>query len=1083
MKCRTLVPKRFLLPLALLTLGTTWLPTRAMAQQDDVVVGEQRVLLERAERLRSMMTRLRERYVKEDQKYYVGLLDEALTWLEKSGVTQAMNEAGAALERKLTSKALEAQQRVVGDLEKLLAILMDRRSVEDLEKDADRVEKQIQDLGRLQSKERRIRDRINELREQARTEAEKKLTKELETLASRQERLASDNAGKSSPLQDQLEQTLNEVRQLRDLEQRLEASLTSGNENSAALQQRLESLRALTDSVESHVTELRQQTKIEEAGRELDKAAERLDQVGSTSQDMEVAAERVRKAADRIAPRGANQDGKAPMDEGQRAAFEALQEAAEDLASAARDIPRANGNDTPLDDATKERAKQALAGARSRFEKARQDVGKASSERARAEAQAARDLGKEISEASQQSASAESPEAANRQNDEATAKDLERAADNLGAVAEEGQNATKGDPDAARKAESKAQAALRNLIQALTRQNAALERPSSLAQRAATAAQRSAQDLAAAAGNHESARDAADEIAKAAEAMERAARALHEREQRGSGNSTSGGGEQQGGQQEGGQQQGGQQQSGQQQGGQQQGGQQQSGQQQSGQQQSGQQQSGQQQSGQQQPQDPAQAAAERAEAARATQQDREQAREQLAKAEQRLQKAVDEYRARESRNVMDAVERQAAVERDLDALKEAIRESANAGELDAEQQQAAAKDIDSAKKAMQRASEQLAKGSPRSASRSQSEAADSLRRASQSMRQNRKLGAEEQQQMQELADRQRKLDEEILELARRIDREKNRNARTKLEQAAEAGRQAEEELAQGDPETSEQTTSEVERKLEEARRELDEERDRYRRLRQEELLFRITDEIEQLITKQTAVHGETKTIADSLGDRERLPRKLRSQVRMLGTQEGELGARARFLADSLKNEAVIVFSYSLDALAADFDELKTRMTTSSPTIDLDLLTLQKDVLERLAMLKSALTEELERKKQDRQQGDQGGNQQDEPKNTNEGDRKQPLVPDAAELKMLKRLEIDARQRIEGFVALRKTMPGELDSWAQRSLERLAMRHSKLTELLVEFLKRRGLDGSGNPEGHGKQGEDSGESTDPKKEGK
>lgn len=68
MKCRTLLSNRFLLPLALLTVGTLWLPTRAIAQQDDVVVSEQRVLLERAERLRSMMTRLRERYVKEDQK-------------------------------------------------------------------------------------------------------------------------------------------------------------------------------------------------------------------------------------------------------------------------------------------------------------------------------------------------------------------------------------------------------------------------------------------------------------------------------------------------------------------------------------------------------------------------------------------------------------------------------------------------------------------------------------------------------------------------------------------------------------------------------------------------------------------------------------------------------------------------------------------------------------------------------------------------------------------------------------------------------------------------------------------------------
>ncbi|HMQ21118.1 MAG TPA: hypothetical protein PKE00_01430, partial [Planctomycetota bacterium] len=465
---------------------------RSAASQDldPALVQEQRILLDRADRLRTMMQRLRERYVEQKHSNHVELLNEGLEWLEKSGLTTAMNEAGAALERKLTSKALEAQERVVADLEKLLAILMDRRSVEDLDKDMDRVEQQLRDLDRMRSQEARIRERIAELREQARTDVERKLTSELKTLASRQERLASDNAGKSSPLQDQLEQTLRDVAALRALESRLDAALKTADADDAGQGQRIEKLPDLTNSVEAHVAELAKQRRIEEAGRELDKALEPLERGDASSQDAAAAAERVNKAADRIAPRGAAREEGAKA-ESQIRAYQAMQAAAEALEEAAR--READAGDEALSAEAKAKAAKALSRSKEAFDSARREAGRNSSERAAAEARAARDLAAEVAAAATppQTEAKASPNA----DAEASKRDLERAGANLEAVAAEGAKAAQGDADAARKAEAKAQAALRNLMQALTRENAALERPSNLAQRAASTARRNAEEL------------------------------------------------------------------------------------------------------------------------------------------------------------------------------------------------------------------------------------------------------------------------------------------------------------------------------------------------------------------------------------------------------------------------------------------------------------------------------------------------------------------------------------------------------------------------------------------------------------
>ena len=212
-----------------------------------------------------------------------------------------------------------------------------------------------------------------------------------------------------------------------------------------------------------------------------------------------------------------------------------------------------------------------------------------------------------------------------------------------------------------------------------------------------------------------------------------------------------------------------------------------------------------------------------------------------------------------------------------------------------------------------------------------------------------------------------------------------------------------------------------------------------------------------------------------MGDRERLPRKQRGRLRKLGEQEGELAARATFIADNLEKEQTLVFTYVLRSVAEDLDELKDRMSARRPVVDRGLIAMQSEVVRRLEALQGALKDELRRKREERERKDQQNQQQQneqQPKNSNEGDQKRRLVPDDAELRMLKRLEIDARERIEEFRRLRNDLPQGFETWMRDSLQRLAHRHSKITDLLEKFLETRGLSGMLGEDDDAKKKDDS-----------
>ena len=83
-----------------------------------------------------------------------------------------------------------------------------------------------------------------------------------------------------------------------------------------------------------------------------------------------------------------------------------------------------------------------------------------------------------------------------------------------------------------------------------------------------------------------------------------------------------------------------------------------------------------------------------------------------------------------------------------------------------------------------------------------------------------------------------------------------------------------------------------------------------------------------------------------------------------------------------------------------------------------------------------------------------------PGGSNPGQDTQPLIPDSAELKLLRRMELDLRESVDALRTLYPDLDAapELDPAVLRELTRLAARHERVTELFRD-LRARGVAGA------------------------
>ena len=969
------------------------------AQQDPEAMErlrrDQEEILRKAERLHGMMQRLQQRYEREQKPEQVKLLQEGVAHLERSGLLREVAGIRDDIAASAYAEALRKQKEVVTDLERLIDILLERKSMASLDADLAQVAEQARSARELEERQRALRDRTAEAMQSPPSPGEQRLLDALQQLRDAERREADANARQAGTRRPFLESSLQRVRDLLRDQTRLEQGLAdekAGRRGEAKAREfDLGELAERTRELQAELRDQQRQLDLGAAAGELQQQAGGSDQA---------AVERARDALEarlQQAPRrGGTSEGKARDPE-----WTALKDALRSAGSGATEAERARLQELGQKGA---------------------EVGAArAAEAARSNADAAGKLQQGAERLAERLRNGETP---------ATAPEASPAA----AVAEARQQLAEAAKAAAGgdlpKAQQATEQALAALDRARARQREQNPDADQSAARMAAEARAAGQDLRNA-PNAEAAEQQASDLLQAAES------ALRDVSEPTAG-SPDAAPSRQGQTPQGQQPQPGQPQQGQQPGQPQQG-QPQQGQPQQGQPQQGPQQ-GQPQQGQQQPSE-----------AQRREQSAARSRQALQQAEQALQKALEQASANSAPDMQQAAARQQELRQQAEAARQQLQQAANDGAITGEQRDKAAEQVQQAMERMQRAGERLQQGQQASASAEQQAAAEELQQAMTALDRNRPADAAQQERVQKEAEQQQKLQEDIVRLAEQLKQRQAQAAERKVQQAADAADRARRAMQQGEVEEAQQRQEEARQKLEEAAKELEQEEDRYQDLRQEELLFRMADELTTFLERQRPITAQTAEAAKS-ATAEGLSRAMRSKANQLGEEEQDLAGKIAALVQALTEEGNLVYQAVLNANVDDLREVARRLAGRRPDVGSFTTMLQGDVERRTEDLLAALERERQRREQERneQQQQQQQQQQDRGRNRFNQQRKK-LVSLIAELEMLKKLGVDTRTATDNLRTLVEARGDATISEAETALiERLAHRHGEITKLFQQI---------------------------------
>jgi DNA repair exonuclease SbcCD ATPase subunit len=322
--------------------------------------------------------------------------------------------------------------------------------------------------------------------------------------------------------------------------------------------------------------------------------------------------------------------------------------------------------------------------------------------------------------------------------------------------------------------------------------------------------------------------------------------------------------------------------------------------------------------------------------------------------------------------------------------------------------------------------------------------------------------------MQQDAQQQQKLAEDIVRLAEELKKREQKEAQRSAEQAAEAAKKAQRAMEQGQQDEAEQQQEEARQKLEEAAQQLEEEEDRYQDLRQEELLFRMRDELNAFLEKQRPITQQTLE-AQKTAPPEGLSRAVRRKLNQLGEEEQVLAGKIEALVAALQEEGNLVYRTVLKANLEDLREVARRLGGRAPDVGTFTTLMQADLERRTEDLLQALERERQRRQQEQQEQQQQQQQQNRQKRNKLQQQRAKLVSLIAELEMLKRLGIDRRRAADDLRSLVEARGDDAISNAEVELiERLAHSHTEISKLFAQIKAGveealKGMQGGGDEE--------------------
>ncbi len=932
---RTMIPS--LLPFLL---GLTTLAPVAFAQTDpeqmERLRRDQDEILRKAERLQTLMQKLQQRYERENKPEQVKLLRDGLAHLDRSGILRDVASIRDDIAATALTEALRKQKEVVDDLERLLNILLERKSVENLDQELKVVAEQARSARELEQRQRELMEQTQQTMRTPPSPAEQQLLDGLKSLRDGERREAERNQRQAGSRRPFLENALERVREMLQGQQRLEqgvADEAAGKTPKARAQEfDLGDLAERTRELQADLRDQAGQESLGTAAKELQKEAAGTDQAA-----LQQARDRLQAGLQKPPKRGSGSEGK-EQDKAWQELREQLQTAANGATAAEREqLAKLAETGTKLAEQRSQEAKTANSAAAEKLEK---DAAQLSEQlrASQASGDAKNDPAAAVAQAQQKLAEAA---AASKNDDVATAQ--QKVNEALSALDRARAQHQQQNPDAGRKASEMA-----------------------------AEASSTAQEL-------HNAPSAAAAEQKASEQLRAAEQALRKVEANEPTDQTP----------------------------------------------------------------PTAANAERQQAAG-------EARQNLQAAEKTLQEALQEASQDSQPEMQAAAERQEQLQQAAKQAAEQLQQAAEQNQVTKAQAEKAAAKLQQAQQRMQNAAQKLQSGQQANAAGEQQAAAEAVQEAMQALDENRPPDAAQKEQLQQQAKAQEKLAEDIIRLAEELKKRDNKAAEQKANQAAAAAKKAQRAMEQGEPEEAQQQQEEARKNLEDAAKELEQEEDRYQDLRQEELLFRMKDELTQFLTKQVPISAQTLE-AQKTAPADGLSRAVRRKVNQLGEEEQELAGKLAFLVKALTEEGNLVYQAVLTANCEDLKEVARRLGGRNPDVGTFTTLLQEDVVRRTEEMLKALERERQRRDEERKKKQEEQQQQKDPGKNRFDPQRQKLVSLIAELELLKQLGVDTRRATDNLRTLVEARGDEVISDAEVAMiERLAHRHNEITKLFQQI---------------------------------
>lgn len=334
---------------------------------------------------------------------------------------------------------------------------------------------------------------------------------------------------------------------------------------------------------------------------------------------------------------------------------------------------------------------------------------------------------------------------------------------------------------------------------------------------------------------------------------------------------------------------------------------------------------------------------------------------------------------------------------------------------------AAAEAMKQSAQQMGQASEQLESGDPSSAQPQQQSAEEALEKAKAEL-EKAKEQLEDAQSEQEIAEKQQKVAEQTEALSQKMQQKQQGGqqqgqqaqqqegkpsqgsptpGQESVDRAQQEMRQAQQQLQESSPQKATENQDRAIEELEQAQKELEEAMQQIRKEQREETLRDLEGRFREMLTKQKAIFDATVGFY-GIGV-EYFQRADRLEVAEVATNQRKLSEDANSCLHILDEDGTtIVFPRVVGQIAADMMSVADRLNELK--VGLLTQTIEEEIIDALTQLLEA----VEKMQQENEQDDSDGGQSE----SGEGDS--PLLPESAELKLLRASQFRVNTRTEAL---------------------------------------------------------------------